>query len=133
MISSLYVSSSLLDTTLTYNIHPHSPPSSVCMPSSDDGLFFYQNFMSIDDEYDTITSRQAVTKEINFNDITPLPTTCQPSPPSTMSTFEESLEHRLSDLLESLVMQNLTISTYILSSILRDVGDQIVELDISKV
>ena len=94
-------------------------------------LFFYQhpvNFTCFDEENYTITSRQAVTEEINLRDISlDLPSVCR-------LPMNENLElQRLLRLLELLDRQELVVSAYNLSSILRDVGDRTVELEISEV
>ena len=93
-------------------------------------MFFYQDSVNfrIFDKYKhnyTITSRQAVTEEINLNTILDLPSVCR---------MNENLEQqRLLRLLEFLDMQKLVVSVYNLSSILSDVGDRTVELEISEV
>ena len=94
-------------------------------------LFFYQhpvNFTCFDEENYTITSRQAVTEEINLRDISlDLPSVCR-------QPMNGNLElQRLLRLLELLDKQELVISAYNLSSILRDVRDRTVELEISEV
>ena len=72
----LHSSSSLLDTTLTYNVHSQSPPNSNCGSSSSEALYFYQNdsmdFRSFGGENYTITNRQAVTREIDLKALIPL-------------------------------------------------------------
>ena len=54
-----------------------------------------------------------------------------PSP--TPLSDKDSLEHNLNHVLESLFVEDLMTTTYNLNSILRDVGNQTVELEISEV
>ena len=93
-------------------------------------LFFYQhpvNFKCFDEENYTITSRQAVTEEINLGDVRlDLPSVCR-------QPMNENLERQLLRLLELLDRQELVVSVYNLSSILKDVGNRTVELEISEV
>ena len=93
-------------------------------------LFFYQhpvNFKCFDEENYTITSRQAVTEEINLRDIRlDFPSVCH-------QPMNENFERQLLRLLELLDRQELVVSVYNLSSILKDVGNRTVELEISEV
>ena len=134
-----YISSSLWDTALSYNVHPQCSPTcdNSCRPSSKDALFFYQHSVNLarmfDNENYTITSRQAVTTEISLkilNTTVPLPYRCQPTPP-TSTTTKDNLFY----VQESLGMENLSViaTTSNLNSILGEVKDQTVGLEISKV
>ena len=120
----LHISSLLLDTTLSYNVHTQSPSN--CGNSSNEALYFYQNnsmdFRSFDGENYTITSRQAVTKELNLNTMN-----------LTILDLPSTVCHQLFDLFKSVDMQKLVVTAYNLSSILRDVGDQTVGLEFSEV
>ena len=120
----LHISSSLLDTSLTYNVHSQSPPNSNCGSSSSEALYFYQNdsmdFRSFGGESYTITSRQAVTREID------LKTHITLDMPSILC---QELLHSL----ESVNMQKLDTIADNLNSILRDLGNQTVDLEFSKV
>ena len=123
----LHISSSLLDTSLTYNVHSQSPPNSSCGSSSSEALYFYQNDSMDLKSFDgtgnyTITSRQAVTEEIDLNEMI-----------SPDKDFPSTICHQLFDLLKYVDMQELVVTAYNLSSILRDVGNQTVGLEFSKV
>ena len=117
-------SSSLLDTSLTYNVHSQPPPNSNCGSSNNKALYFYQNdsmdFRSFGWEDYTITSRQAVTREI---DLMALITLDMPS----------LLCQELLYSLESVNMQKLVTIVDNLSSILRNLGNQTVDLEFGKV
>ena len=71
------------------------------------------DFRSFGGENYTITSRQAVIREINLISI--------------------HLQFEILNLLESIDMQKLVVTVYNLSSILRDVGNQTVGLEFSEV
>ena len=122
----LHSSSSLLDTTLTYNVHSQSPPNSnsYCGNSNSEALYFYQNdsmdFRSFGGESYTITSRQAVTREIDLKALIPL-------------DMPSILCQELLYSLESVNMQKLVATVDNLSSIFRDLGNQTVDLEFSKV
>ena len=123
----LHISSLLLDATLTYNVHSQPPPNSNCGNSSNKALYFYQNdsmdFRSFGGENYTITSRQAVTREIDLKALISL----------DRDNMSSTICHQLFDLLKSVDMQELVVTAYNLSSILRDVGNQIVGLEFSEV
>ena len=114
-------SSSLLDTTLSYNVHSQPPPNSNCGSSNNKALYFYQNdsmdFRNFGGENYTITSRQAVTREIDLMALDMPSLLCQ----------------ELLYSLESVNMQKLVTIVDNLSSILRNLGNQTVDLEFSKV
>ena len=109
---------------MTYNVHSQSPPN--CESSSSEALYFYQNdsmdFNSFGGENYTITSRQAVTREIDLKALISLDRDL----PSTIC-------HQIFDLLKSADMQELVVTVYNLSSILRDAGNRTVGLEFSEV
>ena len=76
-----------------------------------------------------VSSISASVSGMSAPSITPSPTPT----PSAIMLHEDSLEHSLNHVLESLFEQDLSTTTYNLSSILRDVGNQTVELEISEV
>ena len=86
---------------MSYNVHTSPPPDSKCGNSNNEALFFYQDSVNLSKKFNdtsyTITSRQAVTKEITFES---LPSRCQPPRPEeipSMTNTESSTIDRMTD------------------------------------